>query len=63
MIVPRHGEVVGASALPIDEENRGNRMLQKMGWKVGDTLGALNQGLLNPLEAVIRAKRRGLGAA
>jgi len=49
---------------PIGEENKGNKMLQQMGWKPGTSLG-LNttnkNNLLNPIVAVKRPNRIGLG--
>ncbi|KAF9573689.1 hypothetical protein EC968_008205 [Mortierella alpina] len=56
-----HGTVVGASASAISGENLGHRMLSKMGWSPGVGLGATGDGITQPIEAVMRAKRRGLG--
>ncbi|KAF9961778.1 hypothetical protein BGZ72_002017 [Mortierella alpina] len=56
-----HGTVVGASASAISGENLGHRMLSKMGWSPGVGLGATGDGITQPIEAVVRAKRRGLG--
>ena len=55
------GAVVGAAAPMIDEENVGNRMLRMMGWSPGDGLGARSHGIVEPVSAVVRGKRTGLG--
>ncbi|KAJ1979656.1 squalene synthetase-like protein [Dimargaris verticillata] len=54
-------QVVGASAQPIDTDNRGHKMLSKMGWKPGDSIGANGQGIKEPVKAVKRRVRQGLG--
>ncbi|KAF9994357.1 hypothetical protein BGZ79_000901 [Entomortierella chlamydospora] len=56
-----HGTVVGASASAISVDNVGHRMLSKMGWSPGVGLGATGDGITQPIEAIMRAKRRGLG--
>ncbi|KAF8944593.1 hypothetical protein BGZ47_004027 [Haplosporangium gracile] len=55
------GSVVGGAASEISKENVGHRMLAKMGWSPGVGLGASGDGITKPIEAVVRAKRRGLG--
>ncbi|KAG0311953.1 squalene synthetase-like protein [Linnemannia gamsii] len=55
------GSVVGGTASEISKENVGHRMLAKMGWSPGVGLGASGDGITKPIEAVVRAKRRGLG--
>ena len=59
----RDGEVVGAAAPEIGQENRGRTMLEKMGWSTGTALGALNnsRGLVLPVAQVIKTNRSGLG--
>ncbi|KAF9096165.1 hypothetical protein BGX23_011860 [Mortierella sp. AD031] len=56
-----HGTVVGASASAISVENVGHKMLSKMGWMPGVGLGASGEGITQPIEAIVRAKNRGLG--
>ncbi|KAG0305239.1 hypothetical protein BGZ98_004436 [Dissophora globulifera] len=56
-----HGTVVGATASEISVENLGHRMLSKMGWLPGVGLGATGEGITQPIEAIMRAKHRGLG--
>ncbi|KAF9917526.1 squalene synthetase-like protein [Linnemannia zychae] len=55
------GSVVGGTASEISKDNVGHRMLSKMGWSPGVGLGASGDGITKPIEAVIRARRRGLG--
>lgn len=59
----RDGEVVGAAAPEISQENRGRSMLEKMGWSTGTALGALNnsRGLVQPVAQVVKTSRSGLG--
>lgn len=59
----RDGEVVGAAAPEIGQDNRGRTMLEKMGWSTGTALGALNnkRGLVQPVEQVVKTSRSGLG--
>lgn len=59
----RDGEVVGAAAPEIGQENRGRTMLEKMGWSTGTALGALNnnRGLVQPVTQVIKTSKAGLG--
>lgn len=60
---PQVGTVVGQDAAPLDESNLGNKMLQKLGWKPGQSLGAAgSEGIVDPLTAVVRGRRTGLGA-
>ncbi|SAM04673.1 hypothetical protein [Absidia glauca] len=56
-----HGTVVASDAAPITDSNLGHRMLAAMGWKAGSGLGSNQEGITDPIEAVIRGKRRGLG--
>ncbi|KAJ3271739.1 hypothetical protein HK104_004633, partial [Borealophlyctis nickersoniae] len=44
-------------------DNVGNRMLQKMGWKEGEGLGARGTGIVNPIQAEAYVKGAGLGSA
>ncbi|KAI9268189.1 G-patch domain-containing protein [Phascolomyces articulosus] len=59
---PVENKVVGADVAPIGESNVGHRMLAAMGWKQGDALGANNDGITAPIEAIVRKKRLGLGS-
>ncbi|RKP18825.1 G-patch-domain-containing protein, partial [Rozella allomycis CSF55] len=56
-----HGKVVGENSNPLDETNKGNKLLQKLGWVPGTGLGLENNGIVDPVVSVIRQKRRGLG--
>jgi hypothetical protein len=55
------GAVVGEKAKPITDDNIGHRMMLGMGWKPGVSLGTSGQGILDPLTAVVKNDRRGLG--
>ena len=59
----KDGEVVGAAAPEIGQENRGRTMLERMGWSTGTALGALNnkRGLVQPVAQVVKTSRSGLG--
>ena len=59
----RDGEVVGATAPEIGQENRGRTMLERMGWSTGTALGARNnsRGLVQPVAQVVKTSRSGLG--
>jgi len=52
-----------ASVPKIGEDNVGNRMLQKMGWKDGLGLGKKNQGRTEIITAQSRTAQSGLGTA
>ena len=58
----RDGEVIGAFAPEIGQENRGRAMLEKMGWSSGTALGASNnKGIAVPVEQVVKINKSGLG--
>ena len=59
----KHGHVVGGDANPIEHSNRGHQMLLKMGWSTGRSLGStsVDTAIKEPIEAVFRAKKVGLG--
>lgn len=58
----RDGEVVGAAAPELGQENRGRAILEKMGWSTGTALGALdNKGILQPVTHVVKVSKAGLG--
>ncbi|XP_058169578.1 uncharacterized protein LOC131284734 [Anopheles ziemanni] len=44
----------------LGESNMGFRLLEKMGWK-GGSLGVRGDGIVDPVEATMKAGRRGLG--
>ncbi|KAJ3334199.1 hypothetical protein HDU76_006571 [Blyttiomyces sp. JEL0837] len=46
----------------IGEENIGNKMLQKLGWKEGTGLGARGNGIVAPIKAESSVKGAGLGS-
>ncbi|XP_046860108.1 G patch domain-containing protein 2-like isoform X2 [Xenia sp. Carnegie-2017] len=55
-----HG-LVGESAPPLSANNTGYRMLQTMGWALGQGLGPTSSGIREPVEAFKRPGRIGLG--
>ncbi|KAL7276268.1 squalene synthetase-like protein [Rhizina undulata] len=58
----REGDIVGASAPEIAAENRGRRMLEKMGYKAGTSLGLdSSKGIIAPIAAVVKVSKAGLG--
>jgi hypothetical protein len=58
----QEGEIVGASAPELGQENKGRAMLEKMGWSSGMGLGSLdNKGILQPVAHVVKRTKAGLG--
>ena len=59
----RDGEIVGAAAPELGQENKGRAMLEKMGWSTGKTLGALNntRGIAQPVAQIVKTGKAGLG--
>ncbi len=59
----RDGEIVGATAPELGQENRGRAMLEKMGWSTGTVLGALNntRGIVQPVTQIVKTGKAGLG--
>lgn len=55
------GTVVGQDAAPIEDTNIGSMMLKKLGWTPGQGLGSKEHGITQPVEAVYRTNRVGLG--
>merc|ERR1719273_2638853 len=48
---------------PITSQNKGFKLLSSMGWKEGDGIGKdNNKGRLEPINAIQRAERSGLGS-
>ena len=57
----REGEVVGALAPEIGDNNIGRRMLEMLGWSKGEGLGALgNKGISIPVLATVKKSKAGL---
>jgi hypothetical protein len=55
-------DMVDRHPLEIGQNNKGRRMLEKMGWRKGTGLGCLdNKGILEPIMPVIRDTKSGLG--
>jgi hypothetical protein len=56
------GQIVGSNEPPLGTNNKGAQMMAKMGWKLGDGLGANKQGIRNPVKATIKTTQAGLGS-
>lgn len=54
------GKKVGEDAIPIGANNIGNKLLRSMGW-TGGGLGSQEQGIKNPIEAIMKNNKHGLG--
>ncbi|KAJ1658447.1 squalene synthetase-like protein [Dispira simplex] len=59
--VPAKSQVVGDNAQALGTENVGHKLLSKMGWKPGESLGTTGTGIREPVKAIIRSHRAGLG--
>jgi hypothetical protein len=58
----REGDIVGGSAPEIAEDNKGRRMLEKMGYRTGMALGIDgNKGIVVPVAAIVKISKAGLG--
>ncbi|KAF3931753.1 hypothetical protein ABW19_dt0210318 [Dactylella cylindrospora] len=57
----KDGMIVGTGAAEIGEGNKGYEMLAKMGWTTGTGLGSNRSGILDPVQAIIKRSRTGLG--
>lgn len=56
------GEVVGHGAPELGADNKGRRMLEKMGYKTGMSLGLeSNKGIVVPVLAIVKVSKAGLG--
>lgn len=56
------GSVVGGEASPITDDNVGNKLLRKLGWQPGQGLGSQKVGIKEPIAAVFKGNRTGLGS-
>ncbi|KAG0149391.1 hypothetical protein CROQUDRAFT_39822, partial [Cronartium quercuum f. sp. fusiforme G11] len=61
----REGALVGQGASELGQENVGFKLLAKMGWTQGETMGSISStnGLQAPLMAVVKTTKSGLGVA
>lgn len=55
------GTVVGTGAAELGEGNKGFDMLAKMGWTTGTGLGSSRSGIIDPVQAIVKNSRTGLG--
>ncbi|KAF2069071.1 hypothetical protein CYY_009608 [Polysphondylium violaceum] len=56
----KHGDIVAQDVAPLSHTNVGNILLKRMGWQ-GGGLGSIGQGLDEPIQAIVRKERFGLG--
>ncbi|TID29971.1 hypothetical protein CANINC_001482 [Pichia inconspicua] len=57
----KEGEIVGATAKEIDSESIGRKLLEKMGWRTGESLGPdSNKGIIEPIKVVVKTSKRGI---
>lgn len=56
----KEGDIVGADAPEISTDNIGRRLLEKLGWKSGQGLGADNRGIPEPVIAKVKKTKLGL---
>ncbi|KAJ6260392.1 hypothetical protein Dda_4618 [Drechslerella dactyloides] len=57
----KDGMIVGTGAAEIGQGNKGYEMLAKMGWTTGTGLGSNRSGILDPVQAIVKNSRTGLG--
>ncbi|KEQ62482.1 uncharacterized protein M437DRAFT_49170 [Aureobasidium melanogenum CBS 110374] len=58
----RNGDVVGHNASEIPASNFGRKLMEKMGWAAGMSLGKEGSGgLLVPVQATVKSGKAGLG--
>lgn len=55
------GQLVGEGVQPIGTGNVGHQLLQSMGWVPGSGLGPNGNGIRDPIHAVMRRSKQGLG--
>jgi len=48
-------------AKPLNDRNKGFKMLKKMGWKPGQSLGKRSSGMLEPIAVTLKLDKSGLG--
>ncbi|KAF3918404.1 hypothetical protein ABW20_dc0105699 [Dactylellina cionopaga] len=60
-ILHKDGMIVGTGAAEIGQGNKGYEMLAKMGWTTGTGLGSNRTGILDPVQAIVKNSRSGLG--
>lgn len=59
---PPHRQPVASVDAPIHESNMGHKMLSRMGWKEGTSLGANNRGIMTPVRPCILSFSREIDA-
>lgn len=57
----KDGMIVGTGAAELSQGNKGYDMLAKMGWATGTGLGSNGTGILDPVQAIVKNSRAGLG--
>ena len=61
-VKPRTGAAADIGKFEQHTKGFGQKMLEKMGYKAGQGLGAQGQGISRPVEAKLRPQKAGLGA-
>lgn len=56
----KEGDIVGEGASEIGPESIGRRLLVKMGWQKGQGLGIDGNGIIIPVQAIVKKSKRGL---
>jgi hypothetical protein len=56
----KEGAIVGGKASPLEAENRGRAMMEKMGWCKGTGLGKQKGGILKPITHMVKNTKTGL---
>ncbi|KAK6520400.1 hypothetical protein TWF506_000662 [Arthrobotrys conoides] len=57
----KDGMIVGTGAAELSQGNKGYDMLARMGWTTGTGLGSNRTGILDPVQAIVKNSRAGLG--
>lgn len=57
----KEGQIVGANASEVPSDNIGRRLLEQMGWTVGEALGVEgNKGIVEPIKVIVKNSKKGI---